>query len=303
MPPQKQSIFDKICKTDAWHNVCWLFGKTYVHVIGIILTYLFHLSIKLIIEYKDTIGLAIKNIGDVLSLRNHWIEGSLVFSFILLYYLTRRVIRHWRRGSAASAAGLFYCSVNSNTNMSKKSEKFLKRKSLFTEKIFIIGATGWNTFGHENTPLYQSIINCQNARLILMDPGSPFVRSRASSLKLNTITYINEIQHSLKLLKEIKASHPEKNIEVKLYNGYPVWKAIFLDNYVWLWQYPSDKQVNMSPCFGFEKINRENSGMYSQLMTHFNMYWQVGRLVTYDLLTGNITGSYESCPIPKPPEP
>jgi len=200
--------------------------------------------------------------------------------FVVLLHALIRLYKHYKRGSAASAAGLFYCSINSDDRAIKKSDAYLYEVSCSTLSIAISGATGWWTFGAEHSPLHKSFESCRDINVLLFDPSTPELEKRAKDVGVTAHEYRKEIYDSINFLTALRSDY-RKRIELKMYTTYPFWKYIFIDSCVWVWQYPDRDHVNKSPCYAFKKTDGK-IGMYDHMHAQFLKRWSNNRFWTYN---------------------
>lgn len=200
--------------------------------------------------------------------------------FFILIKLITILYRHCKKGSAADAAGLFFCSSNGNKRQMEKSDSYLYITSQKSKILYISGATGWETFGSDHAPLHKAIHTAKEVKILLFNPSSPDLPKRALDVGIDSIAYRQEIIDSISFLKT--AHLKNKKIEVKFYNNYPFWKYIFLDECAWVWQYPPDAHVNTSPCYAFKKAAKGNIGMYEHMLAQFNKRWSSHRFYIFN---------------------
>ncbi|QLA21181.1 hypothetical protein [Desulfolutivibrio sulfoxidireducens] len=195
------------------------------------------------------------------------------------------IYTHCKKGSAADAAGLFFCSPNGNIKQMEKSNSYIYIISQKSRKLHIAGATGWETFGDIHSPLHKAIHVSRDIKILLFNPVSKDLAKRASDVGLDAKKYKQEILDSISFLKTINA---RKKIQLKFYNNYPFWKYIFLDDCAWVWQYPPDAHVNTSPCYAFKKSSGTNLGMYEHMLAQFEKRWSSHRFYVYNFATGRL---------------
>jgi len=211
--------------------------------------FLFHWLLKhwtdsVLVEYASVAAKFIEDYRSLIDIINTVIFFIIIKFIILLY-------RHCKKGSAADAAGLFFCSPNGNKRQMEISDSYLYITSQKSKILYLSGATGWETFGSEHSPLHKAIYKSKEIKILLFNPGSADLSKRATDVGIDDTTYKKEIIDSILFLKTVHLKN--KKIEVKFYSNYPFWKYIFLDDCAWVWQYPPDAHVNTSPCYAFKK--------------------------------------------------
>lgn len=107
--------------------------------------------------------------------------------------------------------------------------------------MYLICATGYDTFGRPGTPLYDSLKMCRTVKILLLRPSSPAVDKRAKDLGINPGEYKRTLINSIEYLKNIRR---ETNaIELRAYDSYPLWKILCMDKYICVQQYEIEKHV------------------------------------------------------------
>jgi len=209
----------------------------------------------------------------------------------LLFAGLYRLYRHYRHGTAAISAGLFSSSPNSHDDDIDDVYIFIHIESIKCRELRVCGATGWDTFGKCRSPLHRAIKACSVVNILLIDPTSSDLINRARDVRLGLDEYRAEIYKSVNFLQHVYDEH-NANISLKFYNNYPFWKYIFLDEFVWVWQYPTDRHVKESPCYGFKKLQKKSDstdgqvGMYDHMLAQFNKRWASNRFWSYNFETG-----------------
>lgn len=209
-----------------------------------------------------------------------WIEPALVIVLIISFHIITRVIGHFKRGGMAIASGMFFYSPNHNNKTIEEGEKFLKEKSIECTHIYTMGATGWDTFGDNNSPLHTSLESCHETQIILLSPISDNLEKRAKDIDQDRDEYKNEICKSIHFLTTLRAkgANPER-IKLKFYSSYPGWKYVFIEPYVWVQYYSSDDHVKNTPVYMYENVPK---GIYRHLLDQFSKRWNSHWLWPYN---------------------
>ncbi len=238
---------------------------------------------------KETVVYEVKMISDFLDSYLHFIEPVLTIIIFIFFVTVGRVIKHYRKGSMAIASGMFFFSPNFRERQVIKSEKFLRNESTKCVHIQIMGASGWNTFGHPDSPLHEGLQICGKAQIILLNPLSKSIIQRAENIDQGIKDYKQEIISSLKYLHNLRQKGDNPNrIQVRMYQSYPGWKFVILGRYIWTQWYPSDDHVRNSPCYAFQRVPNEQRCLYSQLFAQFNRRWDSYHLGRYNFDNGKI---------------
>lgn len=217
--------------------------------------------------------------------KNSIIVKFTITALILFFFeISSHIVKYYQSGKIANASGMFHYSSNHNKYSKRKSDNFLKEKGIISTNLCILCATGWETFGAEDSPLHQSVLNSEETKIIIACPQSEAVQKRAEDIGIKVNDYINDIHKSIKFLAELY----EKgcNITVKMYQKAPLWKFIILDQYAWVQQYPRKEHVQDSPCYAVERLAPYGKrAMYSQVYNQFRRRWGSNYIGTYNFET------------------
>jgi hypothetical protein len=216
-----------------------------------------------------------------------YIETALIIMLITFAEILARFYTHYKKGSIAIASGMFLFKPNSTERQIKRSEDFLRKVSLGCGLLCIRGATGWETFGSSGSPLYEAAKSCREARIILIYPLSDTVLERARHLHVSVYDYRKQIYDSINYLRSLRrnSARPEY-LTLKMYQGYPFWKYIILEDYAWVQQYPREGHVKNSPCYAFQRLPiSDMKGIYDHLLNQFLIYWDSPNLGIYNFQT------------------
>ena len=242
-------------------------------------------------NWMDTIVTEkVKQVNSIIISNRIWFElGFMALIFFLIEFI-KKSRRRSKYGAIASSAGLFYCSENVTENENDQSKEFLKKESAGSNIIRILCATGWETFGKVDSPLYGAIKGCQYSEILLAYPYSVAVMNRAQNLGWQVDQYIKEIYRSINNLSKMKSS--TKEINLKFYQYEPLWKFVILDRYAWVQQYPKRRHVQSSLCYAFERFSEESDDesntdelgdcIWNHVFRQFSQSWRNPRLIEYD---------------------
>lgn len=272
------------------NNLCLYFHRIieYIkHSIAIIITLgIIFPFVSLINNWQDPFILAyVKILKFYLDKYGIIVESLMgLVIFIIIDYLLH-VYSFYDRGKLARNAGLFNYIQN---KMNKQAEDFIKAESKNSDNIYIMAASGFDTFTKEDSPLHEHIKNCPaEVRVILLHPESQAVKERAKHLKIDEKKYKETIDKSIKFLTDERNTGTRKeSFHLKAYKSYPFWKLIILvnRNYLWLQQYPDVKNVQDSNGYVFRKIIGSAS-VYEYFYALFKKRWDSDKLLTYNFDT------------------
>lgn len=287
MPKCKEKIMN------YYNRFKWLIEHGFAAVAAVSITLGFR---WLVINWQAEI--VIKRVDEVavfLDKYIHYIEPILTLTIFILFATLGRVIKHYRKGGMSIAAGMFFYSPHLKERQVEKSEQFLRREASKCVHIHLLGSSGWNTFGHSDSPLHNGLQVCEKAEIILMNPYSDALEKRAENIGQDAAEYRQEIIQSLqyiKTLKDIGDGDNANRIEVKMYQSYPGWKFIILGRYCWVQQYPISEHVRNSPCYAFQRIPQW--GIYGHFFSQFQRRWDSLRLGKYNFDSESIEFYNES---------
>lgn len=203
--------------------------------------------------------------------------GSVIFGIILTNTL---LLNRQRR--LLEVSGLNFFSEHSSSDRISADWKHLLKefKNSNTQSLHILGSTGLNTFASPDSPLHNYLENFKGAVFILLiDPESDVVATRAKDLGMKLTDYRAEITESIKYLE----SYCRKNrtVKLKVYKSMPVWKMIMSDRYLWLQYYEGNQHVDDTTVYGINKNNSSYRSFYQYSHWQFDKLWEHSR--RYDL--------------------
>ncbi len=208
------------------------------------------------------------------------IFGVLIFCYVTFMY---EIFKNYTKGKTAIKAGMVYYCQNTSAKKIKKSEKFLRKKSLKTTQIHILAASGWDTFGSQDSPLYDAIDRCNRVEVILFNPLSCNLIKRSKDIDVRVSDYRSKVYKSIERLSELRKGLDKGRIELKMYYGYPSCKLIIMDQAVWVQQYPSDSIVRESLSYAYTSFQDcKEIKPYDQFFSMFQSRWDSIKLGKYN---------------------
>lgn len=263
-----------------WTRLKWL--PEHFFAAGITLTTVACLYWLLINWETEIVVEKVRNISQYLEHNLRWIEPLSTIIIIFIIHIIARIIVRFREGKMAIDIGMFFHSPNTKNRFVKRSEEYIRKESMKCSRIKILGASGWNTFGKEGSPLHEALKTCDEANIILIDPSSRFLVKRANDVNIDTQDYIKEVVDSIEYLKSLRTSGDNPGrIKLKTYDSYPVFKYIFLGRYVWVQKYPSRGHVRDVPITAYQRVSTSESGVYGQHHYLFSKRWNSKKLKMY----------------------
>lgn len=161
-----------------------------------------------------------------------------------------RARTRWKEAKVARTMGAFFAKPNFDPADQEASVAFLRKSAEESLEVYLIGASGWNTFGAENSPLYEAVKHAKRLKVLLAYPNSIFLEKRAVDIGLEAQEMKEQIYKSTQMLEELRAEG--NDVQLKFYDRYPTWKYILCGNFLWVQQYPKKRKVSQSPCFAFQ---------------------------------------------------
>lgn len=141
-------------------------------------------------------------------------------------------------------------------------------------RLCILGATGWETFGSSQSPMHNLLRDFQGSiHILLLKPGSYGFKKRTAELNKNEDNYRQEIEDSIEYCRTLVQKY-KKSIDVRLYEDEPIWKMIFSDRYLWLQYYDPNDDVDNTPVYTLQtRAHPTGSSLYYPLVKVFQRRW------------------------------
>jgi len=204
-----------------------------------------------------------------------WTLGLTIGS-ALAVYVGVLVYRYVRRDLMLRQIGLISFSPHAEyeraANWKACSDKIADE---LPNKIQILGATGWDTFGGGGSPFYSALESFQGElEILLMNPArseNPAMVARAKSLGERDENYIRSIMQTIGRCRELK--NGGRRIRVKLYKQVPIWKMIVIHKYLWLQYYRPGVHVDSTPVYGVY-ADKDRHSLYWPLTQVFAKRWE-----------------------------
>jgi len=215
------------------------------------------------------------------------IEIICAMIFIGTLNYARSSLKDRKLAKAAKRAGLVLAPSRKGLFRQKLS-KSLKTKQGMARDIMLMGSTGYRTFVQPKTDLHETLKNCREAQIILLDPSSEGARIRSKSIPHPDVTidrFREQIQMSIDFLKGLNEVH--RNLRLKLYSDVPFLKLTVLGDYMWVQHYHSGVDVESMPEYVF-KHNGKTSGFYEFFYQYFLNRWNDPAIPEYDFETGEL---------------
>jgi len=126
------------------------------------------------------------------------------------------------------------------------------------KNLYILGLTGWNTFGSPSSSLHSVISQFEGSvNILLLNPKSEAFKTRMTEIQANEQTHKAELINTLQSCQLLKKAGVD--IKVTLYSQRPIWKMIFTDSYMWLQHYSKNNHVDENPVYSFYKNDNGTS--------------------------------------------
>lgn len=107
-------------------------------------------------------------------------------------------------------------------------------------------------------------------KILLLNPESEFVKSRADDEKESSKAWVSDIKATIERLKDL-ANRKDINIEVKLYDQYPVWRLSVVDD--------EEMYVNFflkgqqGPQSQLLYVKNKDNDLFNALMLEYERIW------------------------------
>ncbi|MBU1901880.1 hypothetical protein KKG82_05980 [Patescibacteria group bacterium] len=138
----------------------------------------------------------------------------------------------------------------------------------------ILGATGWETFAEDGSPLHKAVLSFPGEiKVLLMSPEAECLEKRVSSLgDVSKSDYIAQINKTIDFCKLLRKKSIK--IHLKLYDQHPIWKMVIADGFLWLQHYRDRTHVDQTPVYGVY-ANKEETSLYYPLSEVFYKRWEL----------------------------
>jgi len=170
----------------------------------------------------------------------------------------------------------------------KRRVRKMKSELGFAREVMIIGSTGYRSFVEREGELHEALLNCREAKIMLLDPLKEGVLMRSRSIPDPEITpevMREQIIRSIDYLKGLR--HAQKAVTLKLYPEMPLLKLAILGDNAFLRHYHTGLNIRYMPEYAFR--NQQNhGGLYMPMYRYFQARWQDPNIPEYDLDTDEI---------------
>ncbi len=170
----------------------------------------------------------------------------------------------------------------------KRRVRKMKSEMGFARDVMIIGSTGYRSFVEREGDLHEALINCREAKIMLLDPLKEGVLMRARSIPDPEITpevMREQIIRSIDYLKGLQ--HAQKAVTLKLYPEMPLLKLAILGENAFLRHYHTGLNVRYMPEYAFRN-EPNHGGLFMPMYRYFQTRWQDPNIPEYDLDTDEL---------------
>ncbi len=208
---------------------------------------------------------------------------------IVLIILINTIVRNWgirKRSWMARIGGLIRV-VPAGSLLAKRRLKKLKEEQGSGRNMMIISSTGYRTMTDPSGDLHQVLLNCREAKIMLLNPLQDGVTARAKSLADPDVTperFREQIVRTIDFLKGLRIL--QKNIRLKLYREVPLLKLAILGDYLCLQHYPTGRNVRTMPEYVFKHDKYQN--LFTLFYQYFVTRWFDPAIPEYDLDTDEL---------------
>jgi hypothetical protein len=139
------------------------------------------------------------------------------------------------------------------------------------DNIWILG-TSLRTIWADNFKFRKNLAEVgknTKIQILLLNPDSKYVRERAEIEHIAEETYRGQIVLSINAFKNFKATEKIPNMELYLYDEFPVWNMIIIDrNFAKISYFPTRKEGSEAPYYVFNGQGKCN--LIEPFMIYFN---------------------------------
>lgn len=148
----------------------------------------------------------------------------------------------------------------------------VKRASSEKTTLWILGATGRETFAGTSSPLHDVVKKYEGEiRVLLIRPGSEAFKKRCGGLGMAESKYLDQILDSIDFCKDL-ASQQLNSVQLRLYEGIPIWKMIMTNRVLWVQFYKPSTHFDNTPMYCFE-FRDDGSTLFDGFRTVFTKRW------------------------------
>lgn len=222
----------------------------------------------------------VKSIRDSNALSYYWEHPGELLSPAIVAILASacvamiRIVLRQRRTLASFGVRLF--SMHDSPEVKKSDwaalKKDIERASLERSPLWILGATGKETFAGSTAPLFDTLRAYEGEiKILLVRPKSFAFEHRCQDLGVAEERYLNEILDSIDYCKDLQ-SRTGRSVELKLYEALPIWKMVLTTRVLWVQFYKPGTHVDQTPMYCFE-FGGEHSTLFDGFRAVFKKRW------------------------------
>lgn len=199
----------------------------------------------------------------------------LVIALVVKYVKASRAFRGSRETLKMLGVRLF----SSHSTIEEKNSDWDQMKSDLSASssssvLWLLGATGKDTFGSPSAPLCDVLRTYkQPVRILLLRPYSKGFDKRVLELNVNARTYTDQILDAVDCCSELK-KHYGVDVELRVYSEVAIWKMVITSTQLWLQYYAPKEHVDNTPLYCFESVNGD-MGLHSALKSVFQKRWSL----------------------------
>ena len=213
--------------------------------------------------------------------------ASVIVIFFTIFALYKLYAKTKSNAKLIKNSGLFLFQPNRKSGDIEANRILMEEKSSTARDIFILGATGYNTFARsdaESKAMLREQLERMTGeiKIMLLHPKAQQAEIRAISLGEPIERYQQDILTSIDFLRQLK--NKGQNISLKVYVQRPIWKMILLDDFLWLQYYHPNSHVEQMPVYGiYRKQQIGEYSLFGPLYEVFQKKWNSDNNPTVDL--------------------
>ena len=177
-------------------------------------------------------------------------------------------------------------------------KKDLVSASAEKSALWVLGATGKETFSGSASPLFDSLRAYEgDIKILLIQPMSFAFNSRCRGLRMSHDGYLEEILDSIDYCRDLLKRG--RSVELKLYHTLPIWKMLMMSRVLWVQYYKENMHVDDTPMYCFE-FRGDGATLFDGFRSVFQKRWNLDDSKLVDL-SRFVRSSWEETCLTNPP--
>jgi hypothetical protein len=213
-------------------------------------------------------------------------ETFMTLLFVVFFNNIRTGLQEKRLSGTVRSAGLDFLTPASGFFRRLRIKK-LKEKKGTGGDIMIIGSTGYRTFVSPEGDLHDTVQNCRELKIMLLDPFGEGARERARIINshISPEDFRHQILETIYYLKDLRELGG--NIRLKLYPDLPRLKLAILGDHICVQHYHTGLDVRKIPEYVFHHVQNAGS-LYTYFYQYFLSRWSDANIPEYSFDTDDL---------------